>query len=166
MPGIFSNVFIIRTILMNNSRTRDMKVIGNILLVLTVPTVCYTCMLVFNMFTIFLNDWIYVFRYLFYTVKFLVMYTNFSTCWFSSCLCFFYFIKIRNISSDVFMWIQMNISKVISWMMVVSALMSAVSPSLYIEELKKHFTRNTSATIIFNDREHLENQRTNPNLFS
>ncbi|KAG9465583.1 hypothetical protein GDO78_018059 [Eleutherodactylus coqui] len=165
MPGIFSNVFIIRTILMNNSRTRDMKVIGNLLLVLAICTLCYSCMVVINMFTLFLNDWIYVFHYLFYTVRFLLIYTTSSTCWFSSCLCFFYFVKIVNIGSDVFMCIQMNINKVISWMMVVSALVSAVSSSLYIVELTKQFGRNTSATIINNDREHVENQRINPNLF-
>ncbi|KAG9463494.1 hypothetical protein GDO78_021624 [Eleutherodactylus coqui] len=151
---------------MNNSRTRDMKVIGNILLVLAICTLCYSCMLVFNTFTYLLNDWIYVFRYLFYTVRFLVVYTTSSSCWFSSCLCFFYFVKIVNIGSGVFMWIQMNINKVISWMIVVSALVSAVSSPLYIVELTKQFARNTSATIINNDdREHVENQITNQNLF-
>ncbi|XP_066434027.1 taste receptor type 2 member 10-like [Eleutherodactylus coqui] len=165
MPGIFSNAFIIRTILISNCRTRDMKVIGNLLLVLAICTLCYSCMLVFNIFTFFLNDWIYVFHNLFYTVKFLVVYTTSSSCWFSSCLCFFYFVKIVNIGSGVFMWIQMHINKVISWMIVVSALVSAVSSSLYIVELTKQFARNTSATIINKDQQHVANQRINPNLF-
>ncbi|KAG9463686.1 hypothetical protein GDO78_021280 [Eleutherodactylus coqui] len=165
MMGIFSNAFIIRTILVSKSRTRDLKVIGNILLVLAICTLCHSCMLVFNTFTYLFNDWIYVFHYLFYTVRFLVVYTTSSTSWFSSCLCFFYFVKIVNIGSGVFMWIQMHINKVISWMIVVSALVSAVSSSLYIVELKKHFARNTSATIINNDQQHVTNQRINPNLF-
>ncbi|XP_018425666.1 PREDICTED: taste receptor type 2 member 8-like [Nanorana parkeri] len=66
--------------------------------------------------------------YVIFIFYILNMYSISSCSWLTSCLCFFYFIKIANFRSGCLAWTKMKIDSIVLWMLVVVEVLSLCGP--------------------------------------
>ncbi|XP_018422133.1 PREDICTED: taste receptor type 2 member 39-like [Nanorana parkeri] len=120
-----------------------------------------------NMFlqaAILFNEVCYYMFLLFYAQKFVINSTvvimaslAFCSLWCSTCLCFYYCVKITNFSGTLFHKLKSKLPRMVPWMLIISIAMSSAAGipaywDLYLDIPTRpiNFTRNMTLTMSFN----------------
>ncbi|XP_040211664.1 taste receptor type 2 member 40-like [Rana temporaria] len=115
--GIFASLHIVFTILKDVFKGQSMRTGDKIIFSLSCSNICVSAM-VFTLtsasyFSLKLDIYIMV------TINALVFYGMTSCSWLTTCLCFFYFIKITQLKSSILSLLRKKIEVLIPWMILV-----------------------------------------------
>ncbi|KAG8596458.1 hypothetical protein GDO81_001915, partial [Engystomops pustulosus] len=124
--GFVTNSFIIVAHGMDRAKGRNINPRELILSTLGLFNIAYQCSMVANDTVLYLWSDLY-FSDKFYTIfSILLLFTIFSSFWFTFCLCGFYYVMLVTFEKTLFMRLKQNISNVVPWMLFSSVLLSTV----------------------------------------
>ncbi|KAM5193788.1 taste receptor type 2 member 40-like [Mantella aurantiaca] len=86
----------------------------------------YQLILMANDLLIFLWSELYFIDKVHATLSFMLLFTVFSSFWFTACLCGFYYVNIVSFKSPLFMQLKHNMSEVVNWMLSLSTLIALI----------------------------------------
>lgn len=146
--GVMSSIFIVIVISLEFIKHHRVISSNKLIIPLCFSAVFFSVMLATNtIIGVFLPEQ----RHLAYVICFYVMnmYSISSCSWLTSCLCFFYFVKIANVWSGCLAWTKRKIDSIVLWMLVVVEAVSLCGPLLnsLILVLSPNHTMNRSSVI-------------------
>ncbi|XP_069841120.1 taste receptor type 2 member 39-like [Dendropsophus ebraccatus] len=122
--GVLSSVYVIVIILLDFHKKNNMRTGNKIRMALGLSNVCFSVIMFTSVFSHFFwpvtsgttssNCILYSFT----------MYCISTCSWLSASLSFFYFIKIVNMKIRCFVWVKANISPIVSWLLLVTQVVS------------------------------------------
>ncbi|KAG8430492.1 hypothetical protein GDO86_020495 [Hymenochirus boettgeri] len=120
----FTNGYIAVVLLLDSFKCKNMSSSTKILVALSISNVCFALISSANLVISLLWPQLYTDFYVKRIMLALTMYGMISSCWLTTCLCVFYFIKIIHFTSSLFVWIKMKISTIVPWFIFFAKLMS------------------------------------------
>ncbi|KAG8433587.1 hypothetical protein GDO86_017775 [Hymenochirus boettgeri] len=108
----------------------------------TMNAVCIIC-------SVFFTEILIMDSY-FYAVFYPMVYTSFSNYWLGSCLCFYFFIKIRNFKPGFFADLKMKINFLVPRLILCIQVFSICIPILYTLQFKKVYKGNSTVLFMSN----------------
>ncbi|XP_073527236.1 taste receptor type 2 member 40-like [Phyllobates terribilis] len=122
--GFFSNTFIILNHSMDILRGKNISPRELILSVLGLFNIFYQCTLIANDVVLFLWSDLYFSDMVHTTFSFLLLFTIFSSFWFTVCLCGFYYVNIVAFKNRFLTQLKQKMSDVVNWMLRLAVLIS------------------------------------------
>ncbi|XP_064503436.1 taste receptor type 2 member 9-like [Pseudopipra pipra] len=144
--GMWINAFIVSVICMSWIKRKTLNSNEKILMALGCSRFWFLCI-----------SWVYYFLSLLYPnylhvhpifelVGSAQSFLNFSTLWFSACLCVFYCIKIANFRNTFFIYLKGKIDRIVPCLLLGSVLFSLVIGIIVYDAIDKSFCRNLNFT--------------------
>ncbi|KAM3936735.1 taste receptor type 2 member 40-like [Leptodactylus fuscus] len=124
--GFFTNSFIILVNGMESTKSRNINPRELILFTLGVFNIAFQCTMVANDTLLFLWSDFYFSKYVYTIFSILLLFTIFSSFWFTFCLCGFYYIMLVTFEKTLFMHLKRNISQIVPWMLFCCILLSLI----------------------------------------
>ncbi|XP_058413395.1 taste receptor type 2 member 9 [Diceros bicornis minor] len=124
--GIWGNGFMVLVNCTGWFKRRDISLIDIILVTLAISRIFLLCVITLDGFVMLLSPDIYAHGELMNILDVLWTFSNHSAVWFTSCLSIFYLLKIANISHPFFLWLKLEINRVILGILLVSFLLSLI----------------------------------------
>lgn len=124
--GFFTNAFIILNHSMDILKGRNISPRELILSILGLFNIFYQCTLIANDFVLFLWNDLFFSDKVQKTLCFLLLFTIFSSFWFTVCLCGFYYVNIVSFKNRFLSQLKQRMSEVVNRMLLLSVLISLV----------------------------------------
>ncbi|XP_046920800.1 taste receptor type 2 member 9 [Lynx rufus] len=131
--GIWGNGFIVLVNCTGWLQRRDSSVIDIILVSLAISRICVLCVISADGFVLLLSPHAYAQNETINTLDAFWTLSNHSSVWFTACLSIFYLLKIANISHPVFLWLKLNVTRVVLGLFLASFLTSIII-SVFLKE--------------------------------
>ncbi|KAM5152735.1 taste receptor type 2 member 4-like [Mantella aurantiaca] len=117
--GLISSIFIVIVISLEFIKHHRVAPSNKLLIPLCFSAICFSIMLATNTITGLLLPEMRLSGYVGCIFYVLNMYSMSSCSWLTSCLCFFYFIKIANFRCGCLAWLKLKLDSLVQWMIVV-----------------------------------------------
>ncbi|XP_073431649.1 taste receptor type 2 member 40-like [Dendrobates tinctorius] len=122
--GFFTNSFIIVTHGMDRAKGRNINPRELILFTLGLFNIAYQFSMVANDTVLYLWSDLYFSDNVYTIFSVLLLFTIFSSFWFTLCLCGFYYVMLVTFEKTLFMRLKQNISDIVPWMLLSSVFLS------------------------------------------
>ncbi|XP_073527224.1 taste receptor type 2 member 40-like [Phyllobates terribilis] len=122
--GFFTNSFIIVAHGMDRAKGRNINPRELILFTLGLFNIAYQFSMVANDTVLYLWSDLYFSDNVYTIFSVLLLFTIFSSFWFTFCLCGFYYVMLGTFEKTLFMRLKQNISDVVPWMLLSSVFLS------------------------------------------
>ncbi|KAM5193791.1 taste receptor type 2 member 40-like [Mantella aurantiaca] len=126
VTGFFTNSFIIVAHGMDRLKGREINPRELILLTLGLFNIVFQCTMVANDSLLFLWSDVYFLDNVYTIFSILLLFTIFSSFWFTFCLCSFYYLMLVTYEQTFFIRLKQSISDVVSWMLFFSVSISLI----------------------------------------
>ncbi|XP_063800345.1 taste receptor type 2 member 40-like [Pseudophryne corroboree] len=124
--GFFTNSFIIVVHGMDRAKGRSINPRELILFTLGLFNIAYQFIMAANDSVLYLWSDLYFSDNVYTIFSILLLFTIFSSFWFTFCLCGFYYIMLASFDQTFFMRLKQSISEVVPWMLLCSVLLSLI----------------------------------------
>ncbi|KAM3936506.1 taste receptor type 2 member 40-like [Leptodactylus fuscus] len=124
--GFFTNSFIIVAHGMDRAKGRNINPRELILFTLGLFNIVYQFSMVANDSVLYLWSDLYYSDNVYAMFSILLLFTIFSSFWFTFCLCGFYYVMLVTFEKTLFMRLKQSISEVVPWMLLSSVVLSLV----------------------------------------
>ncbi|KAG8596454.1 hypothetical protein GDO81_001911 [Engystomops pustulosus] len=127
--GFFTNSFIIVAHGMDSAKSRHIHPKELILFTLGLFNIAFQCTMLANDALLFLLSDLYFSRTVYTIFSILLLFTIFSSFWFTFCLCGFYYVMLVTSEKPLFRCLKLNISRIVP-LMLLSCMLLSVSISV------------------------------------
>ncbi|XP_056384286.1 taste receptor type 2 member 40-like [Hyla sarda] len=124
--GFFTNFFIIMSHGMNSLKAGNINPKEPLLFTLGLFNIAFQCTMVANDTLLFLWSDLYYSDFIYTIFSILLLFTIFSSFWFTFCLCGFYYIMLGTFEKRWFVHLKQNIARIVPWMLLSCMLLSSV----------------------------------------
>ncbi|KAG8547848.1 hypothetical protein GDO81_027309 [Engystomops pustulosus] len=124
VTGLIGNIFILAVNFMDWLNTREHNPGNLILSGIGISNIFLQGTVVFQEIAFFLYPGFYFKDWVIYVILALQITFSFSSLWCSTCLCFYYCVKIVNLQGKLFYRIKARISTLVSWLLAFSVVLS------------------------------------------
>ncbi|XP_069819555.1 taste receptor type 2 member 39-like [Dendropsophus ebraccatus] len=122
--GFFTNSFIIVAHGMDRAKGKNINPRELILFTLGLFNIAYQFSMVANDTVLYLWSDLYFSDKVYTIFSILLLFTIFSSFWFTFCLCSFYYVMLGKFEKTLFVRLKQNISEVVPWMLLSSVVLS------------------------------------------
>ncbi|KAM4707023.1 taste receptor type 2 member 40-like [Discoglossus pictus] len=136
--GFLTNSFIIVAHGMDRAKSRNINPRELILFTLGLFNIAFQCSMAANDTVLYLWSDLYFSDNVYAIFSVILLFTIFSSFWFTFCLCGFYYIMLVTSEQTFFMRVKQSISGVVPWMLVASVLLSLIISVPVAWNITKH----------------------------
>ncbi|XP_029437468.1 taste receptor type 2 member 40-like [Rhinatrema bivittatum] len=124
LVGILNNVFIVAVNCLDKAKGRATNACDLIMSTLGAFNICFQCTMTANDFCVFLWSEAYFSDQVYPVFNTFLIFTIFSSFWFTVCLCGFYYLQIVLFTHPILVRLKHSISSLVPWMLLWSVLIS------------------------------------------
>ncbi|OCT61883.1 hypothetical protein XELAEV_18047913mg [Xenopus laevis] len=106
----------------------------------------------------FITCW--VFEYQVYVENYCFAYSLFCNSWLSSCLCFFYFVKVNNFKPGYLAWLKLRINTLVPRLILGTQVFSVLNSLLYLLGFSDENVENSAVPLVTNQTAIITDYRT------
>ncbi|XP_053549016.1 taste receptor type 2 member 40-like [Bombina bombina] len=125
--GISGNLFILTVHFMDWLKTRSINACALILNCIAFSNISFQGTIVANEFSFYLFNAFFSQDWVIKSFVTIIVCLSFSSLWFSTCLCFYYCVKIVNLNIAFFQKLKTKLPVMVPWMLVASFILSWIS---------------------------------------
>lgn len=143
--GFFTNPFIILNHGIDLIQGRNSSPREIILCALGLFNIFYQLTLIANDLVLFFWNELYFSYKVHTTLSLILLFTIFSSFWFTACLCGFYYVNIVSFKHSLFMQLKNRMSEFVNWMLALSVLIAIIISIPVSWNISKLVTANTTS---------------------